>query len=146
MPAASQPYRLPAGGRTLPMAPANDCVVALRALGEDTRLRIVGLLIERPLDVTAISQRLGLTPYNASKHLRVLREAGLLEVVKDGRQRLYGRPDAITRQRADGQILDLGCCSFQFGNGNGAARSGGAGARQPQAKRRGAHKQHARRE
>lgn len=128
------------------MAPPNDCVVALRALGEDTRVRIVGLLMEHSLDVTEIAQRLGLTPYNASKHLRVLREAGLLEVVKDGRQRLYSLPGAIKRQAADGQVLDLGCCSFQFEDGNGTARSGGAGARQPQAKRRGAHKQHARRE
>jgi DNA-binding transcriptional ArsR family regulator len=142
---ASQPYRLPVGGRVLPMAPPNDCVVALRALGEDTRVRIVGLLMEHPLDVGAIAQRLDLTAYNASKHLRVLREAGLLEVVKDGRQRLYGLPGAITRQAAEGQVLDLGCCSFQFREGDDEAGSNGNGARQAKPQRRGAHKQHARR-
>lgn len=143
---ASQPYRLSVAGRALPMAPPNDCVVALRALGEDTRVRIVGLLMEHPLGVGAIAHRLDLTAYNASKHLRVLREAGLLEVVKDGRQRLYSLPDAIKRQAADGQVLDLGCCSFQFAEGNGeAARSNGGGARQAKPQRRGAHKQHARR-
>src|SRR5262245_16125458 len=120
-------YRLPTTGtdtgRPLPMVQSGDCVVALRALGEDTRVRIVGLLMERALDVTEIAQRLGVTAYNASKHLRGLREAGLLEVVKDGRQRLYSLPDTIKRQAADGRILDLGCCSFQFdenANGNGA--------------------------
>lgn len=143
---ASQPYRLPVGGRSLAMAPPNDCVVALRALGEETRVRIVGLLMDHPLDVGAIAQRLDLTAYNTSKHLRVLREAGLLEVVKEGRQRLYGLPDAIRREAAEGQVLDLGCCRFQFEEGGDvAAGSNGGGARQAKPQRRGAHKQHARR-
>jgi len=101
-------------GRTLPMVDGNDCVPALRALGEDTRVRIVGLLIDEPLDVNEISKRLGVSQYNVSKHLRILREAGLLEVEKSGRQRLYALPDAIRRQAKAGSVLDLGCCSFQF--------------------------------
>jgi DNA-binding transcriptional ArsR family regulator len=96
------------------MVQASDCVVALRALGEDTRVRIIALLMDRSRDVTEISTELGVSPYNVSKHLRVLREAGLLEVEKDGRQRLYALPDAIRRQAAAGKVLDLGCCSFQF--------------------------------
>jgi DNA-binding transcriptional ArsR family regulator len=135
------------------MARIGDCVVALRALGEDTRVRIVALLMEERLDVTEIAQRVGVTSYNASKHLRVLREAGLLEVEKDGRQRLYALPDAIRRQAAEGRVLDLGCCRFQFdGDGAGhrdatagAAHSNGGGPRQAKPQRRGAHKQHARR-
>jgi len=107
-------YRLPASRRTLPVAHSSDCVVALRALGEETRVRIVGLLMDRSRDVTDISTELGVSAYNVSKHLRVLREAGLLEVEKDGRQRLYALPDAIRRQAAAGKVLDLGCCSFQF--------------------------------
>ena len=90
-----------------------DCVTALRALGEETRVRIVSLLMEQPLDVGAISDALGVSPYNVSKHLRVLREAGLLEVEKEGRLRRYALPDAIKRDAAPGHVLDLGCCSFQ---------------------------------
>jgi DNA-binding transcriptional ArsR family regulator len=101
-------------GRALPMVHSNDCVPALRALGEDTRVRIVGLLIDSPLDVNEISKRLGVSQYNVSKHLRILREAGLLEVEKSGRQRLYALPDRIRRQAEAGSVLDLGCCSFQF--------------------------------
>ena len=96
------------------MVESNDCVPALRALGEDTRVRIVGLLIDQPLDVNEISKRLGVSQYNVSKHLRILREAGLLEVERSGRQRLYALPDAIRRQAKAGSVLDLGCCSFQF--------------------------------
>ncbi len=93
---------------------SHDCVTALRALGEETRVRIVALLMEQPMDVGAISDALGVSAYNVSKHLRVLREAGLLEVEKEGRLRRYALPEAIRREAAAGRVLDLGCCSFQF--------------------------------
>lgn len=101
--------------------PAHDCVTALRALAEETRVRIVALLIEQPMDVGAISGALDVSPYNVSKHLRVLREAGLLEVEKEGRLRRYALPEAIKREAAAGRVLDLGCCSFHFADGAGAA-------------------------
>src|SRR5215468_1871667 len=58
----------------------HDCVSALKALGEDNRVRIIGLLMDAPLGVCEIARRLGSTYYNVSKRLRILREAGLLEV------------------------------------------------------------------
>lgn len=109
-----QLYRLPPRDRTVPAAQGHDCVVALRALGEDTRVRIVGLLINVALDVGEISRRLGVSPYNVSKHLRILREAGLLDVKKHGRTRLYALPDTIRGRAAEDSVLDLGCCRFQF--------------------------------
>ena len=92
----------------------HDCVSALKALGEDNRVRIMGLLMDAPLGVCEIARRLGSTHYNVSKHLRILREAGLLEVEKSGRERLYVVPGKIRRSRAHLRVLDLGCCSFQF--------------------------------
>lgn len=92
----------------------HDCVSALKALGEDNRVRIIGLLMEAPLGVCEIARRLGSTEYNVSKHLRILREAGLLDVEKHGRERLYAVPKRIRRSRACARVLDLGCCSFQF--------------------------------
>ena len=77
-------------------------------------MRIVGLLIEAPLDVGEIARRVGVSQYNVSKHLRILREAGLLEVEKTGRRRLYALPDSIRRHAAESGVLDLGCCSFNF--------------------------------
>jgi DNA-binding transcriptional ArsR family regulator len=125
----SQPYRLPGQGRALPVVQqTNDCVTALRALGEETRVRIVGLLMERPMDVGAISTTLGVSPYNVSKHLRVLREAGLLAVEKEGRLRRYALPEAIRRDAAAGRVLDLGCCSFQFDEDGAALPGAKAGA------------------
>jgi DNA-binding transcriptional ArsR family regulator len=102
-------------GRMLPIVDAPDCVPALKAIGEETRVRIVELLLERPLGVDEIAEKLGVSQYNVSKHLRILREAGLLNVEKHGRRRLYALPDDIRRGNdARGHVLDLGCCSFQF--------------------------------
>lgn len=117
-----QLYQFRSRTRALPMAPGNDCVTALRALGEDTRVRIVELLIDSTLGVGEISRRLGVSQYNVSKHLRILRESGLLEVNKRGRQRLYALPDAIRRRAAEGHVLDLGCCSFQFESAAGSRK------------------------
>lgn len=92
-----------------------DCITALKALGEETRLRILRLLFKEPLSVNAISERLGVSQYNVSKHLRIMREAGLLEAQKKGKLRLHGVPrDLKSQVAANENVLDLGCCTFRF--------------------------------
>lgn len=92
-----------------------DCIAALKALGEETRLRILRLLFKERLSVNEISGRLETSQYNVSKHLRIMREAGLLEVEKQGKQRLYGVPSDLKRRvAANNNVLDLGCCTFRF--------------------------------
>ena len=118
---AVQLYRLPPHDRAQPSAD-HDCLVALRALGEDTRVRIIGLLIDAPLDVGEIARRVGVSQYNVSKHLRILREAGLLQVRKAGRRHLYAVPDAIRQRAAEQAVVDLGCCSFKFDQETVSAR------------------------
>ena len=94
---------------------AVDCMSVLKALGEMNRLRIMRLLMSRELDVNTIAERLGLTEYNVSKHLRILKEAGLLEMQKDGKQRLYGVVTHLKdKLAANGSVLELGCCTFRF--------------------------------
>jgi DNA-binding transcriptional ArsR family regulator len=61
----------------------------LSALAEPNRLQIVELLRRRPLAVGDIVERLGLRQPQVSKHLRVLSEAGLVEVEPVGQQRIY---------------------------------------------------------
>jgi DNA-binding transcriptional ArsR family regulator len=95
-------------------ADRHDCVVALKALGEETRVRIVGLLLDQPMEVGTIAKRLAVSQYNVSKHLRILREAGLLQAEKDGRRHLYALVDTVRSESAATGVLNLGCCSFQF--------------------------------
>ena len=92
-----------------------DCIAALKALGEETRLRILRLLFKESLSVNEISESLKVSQYNVSKHLRIMREAGLLETEKRGQQRLYSVASKLKRQAAaNNNILDLGCCTFRL--------------------------------
>jgi DNA-binding transcriptional ArsR family regulator len=92
-----------------------DCIAALKALGEQTRLRILRLLFKERLSVTEISARLNASQYNISKHLRIMREAGLLEIEKRGQQRLYTVASKLKSQMAtNNRTLDLGCCTFRL--------------------------------
>jgi DNA-binding transcriptional ArsR family regulator len=93
----------------------SSCIPALKALGEETRLRMLRLLFCGPLSVNEISDRLKVSQYNISKHLRVMREAGLLKSEKRGKLRFYGVSQNLRKQmpRGDG-VLDLGCCTFRL--------------------------------
>jgi ArsR family transcriptional regulator, arsenate/arsenite/antimonite-responsive transcriptional repressor len=55
-----------------------------KALGDDTRLRIVALLCHGELCVCHLQAALDLTQSNASRHLSVLRGAGIVEDRRDG--------------------------------------------------------------
>ncbi|MGH9627357.1 MAG: ArsR/SmtB family transcription factor [Bryobacteraceae bacterium] len=60
-----------------------------KALAEPSRLQIVELLASGPLPVGAVVARLGIRQPQASKHLRVLSEAGLVEVRPAAQRRIY---------------------------------------------------------
>lgn len=71
--------------------PADDLSTeTLSALAEPNRKRIVELLRDGPLTVGEIAERLGMRQPQASKHLKVLTEAGLLEMKPDANRRIYG--------------------------------------------------------
>jgi DNA-binding transcriptional ArsR family regulator len=62
---------------------------AFDVLAEPTRRRILDLLLERPRLVGELTDQLGLSQPATSKHLRVLREAGLVGVRPDAQRRWY---------------------------------------------------------
>ena len=59
------------------------------AIAEPRRRQIIDLLSRRSLAVGTIVLTLGLPQPAVSKHLSVLREAGIVYVSKQGRQRVY---------------------------------------------------------
>ena len=61
----------------------------LRALAEPNRFQIVELLREGPRPVGDMVDRLGLRQPQVSKHLRVLSNAGLVDVRVDAQRRIY---------------------------------------------------------
>jgi DNA-binding transcriptional ArsR family regulator len=58
-------------------------------LAEPTRRQILDLLLDRPRAVGELVEELQISQPGTSKHLRVLREAGLVTVDKQAQRRVY---------------------------------------------------------
>ncbi|GGL18206.1 putative transcriptional regulator, ArsR family protein [Sphaerisporangium melleum] len=71
------------------MARAATTTDAFNAVAEPRRREILDALIGGERTVTDLVEVLGLPQPLVSKHLRVLREVGLVDVREEGRQRVY---------------------------------------------------------
>jgi DNA-binding transcriptional ArsR family regulator len=65
------------------------------ALADDTRCRLVDLLREGPRPVHQLAAAFDITRPAISRHLRLLKDAGLVEEARRGRENVY----ALKRQR-----------------------------------------------
>jgi DNA-binding transcriptional ArsR family regulator len=65
-------------------------VAIFDVLTDGSRRRILDLLRERERSVGELVEALGMSQPGVSKHLRVLREAGLVKVRVDAQRRWYG--------------------------------------------------------
>lgn len=66
-----------------------ELLIALKALADESRLRIVWMLEERPLCVCEIQAVLGLAQSTASRHLQVLEDAGFVTSERIGPWKNY---------------------------------------------------------
>ncbi len=66
-----------------------DLVKAMKALSDETRVRILNLLLERECCVCEVMQVLDISQTRASRNLNVLYDAGFLKLRKDGLWSLY---------------------------------------------------------
>ena len=85
---------------TLSQAPTDAELVAkyFRALGDETRVRVLRLLDERgELTVGALVVELGLAQSKVSNHLACLRWCGFVDARRDGRHVLYSVADDRVR-------------------------------------------------
>lgn len=74
-------------------------VSALKAAGEQTRLRVLALLSEGELSVGEIAQALGQSQPRVSRHMKLLTEAGLVERAPEGAWVFYRLPRLQTTER-----------------------------------------------
>jgi len=72
-----------------PRIPSADLVRVLRALADDTRLRALRLIAERPRSTQELAPLVGITEAGLSKHRRQLAQAGVLTTRRDGYYVLY---------------------------------------------------------
>jgi DNA-binding transcriptional ArsR family regulator len=63
---------------------------AFDVVGEPARRALLDLLTDGPRPVGELAEQSGLSQPNTSRHLRIMREAGLVQSRAAGQQRLYG--------------------------------------------------------
>jgi len=77
----------------IPAELAELIAARLRVIGEPMRIRILDSLREQELTVTEITEQLGTSQQNASKHLGTLLRAGIVARRKDGNSSVYSIAD-----------------------------------------------------
>ncbi len=79
--------------RPIPLDLAEMIAARLRVIGDANRIRVLDLLRDGELSVTQITERLGTSQQNASKHLGVLMQAGIVARRKEGTTSFYSVSD-----------------------------------------------------
>jgi biotin operon repressor len=75
-----------------------DLIETYKALADETRLRILGLVAERPHTGWQLAEALRVSQPVVSHHVEKLKRAGLLREVREGKERVYGlNRDTLTR-------------------------------------------------
>ena len=87
----------------------------LKALADETRWKLVHELLADAATVNELTEKLGASQYNVSKHLLVLENAGIVEKERVGKNVCCKiAPDFRQQLSRNKNVLDLGCCSFRF--------------------------------
>lgn len=92
----------------------DECAAFLRALSDRVRLEIIALLFRKEWSVTDLAQRLGLSQPLASHHLAILRSVGIVTARREGRRIFYRLNPDFWQKLAQGEEIDLGCCTLRF--------------------------------
>jgi ArsR family transcriptional regulator, arsenate/arsenite/antimonite-responsive transcriptional repressor len=66
-----------------------DLMAVIKALADENRVRILMALGPKELCVCQVVELLGLAPSTVSKHIAILKHAGLVDSRKDGRWMFY---------------------------------------------------------
>ena len=80
-----------------------ETIRIFKALSDETRLRILNILLERECCVCEVMQALGISQTRASRNLAALYEAGFLKLTKDGAWSLY----SVDRDEMNEYLTDL---------------------------------------
>ena len=80
-----------------------ELIKAMKALSDETRIRILKVLLERECCVCEVMQALDISQTRASRNMSVLHDAGFLKLRKDGLWSLY----SIDREGMKEHLSDL---------------------------------------
>ena len=79
-------------------------ITVLKALSDETRFRLLDLLLARNLCGKALAQQLGVSHAAVSQHIKVLKEAGLVV----GEKRGYWMHYSVQQEALEGAVKELG--------------------------------------
>jgi len=103
---------------------ASDAAALMKTLGNEQRLLVLCNLLEQPMTVGELNQRMSLSQSALSQHLALLREAGLVETRREAQSIHYSLPPGpVTRVMA--LLQDIYCAP------DAPAVRTGAGRRRP---------------
>jgi ArsR family transcriptional regulator len=75
-----------------------DLIKAMKALSDETRLRIMNILLERECCVCEVMAVLGISQTRASRNLGLLQDAGFLKMRKIGQWALYSMDEPAMKE------------------------------------------------
>jgi len=94
---------------------SQECAKVLKALADNTRLRILEYLFNGESSVSEISESIGADFSQVSHHLGVLRNSGLVIDSKEGKFVMYRLHPVFYKQKDKRRkVLDFDCCSVEF--------------------------------
>ncbi len=92
-----------------------NCVTQLKVLADETRMMVLREIKDQGKTVSEINKKIKIDQSLLSHHLKILRDAGLVEVIRQGKFNLYKLSAEITSSAGSSkQTIDLGCCSLNF--------------------------------
>jgi ArsR family transcriptional regulator len=100
-------------------------LTTLKALADETRLNLIHLLLDQDLCGRALAQHLGISEAAVSQHVRVLKEAGLVE----GEKRGYWTHYSIEKNALEMAISELQRMTHQSATSKRSCHRGRAGIR-----------------
>lgn len=93
---------------------SDECAKILKALGDESRLKIFRLLLQGERSVSDIVRLLDLVQPQASHHLSILRSSGLVGTRREGNKIfnfIHPGKYHLTKKEMG---IQLGCCSINF--------------------------------
>ena len=103
-----------------------------RTLSHPARIAMLHLLADEPREVGRLATAVGISQPSASKHLAIMRAAGLVEAERDGRGAVYRLTDpgvigacdlmAQVMRRRLARLADLSAAIERTGNGSVTTR------------------------
>ncbi len=84
-------------------------------IGEQSRLQVLALLLQKPSFVEDIRKKLKVEETLLSKHLKALRDSGLVHVTRHGRRILYEINPSVRKDNSK-DYLCLDCCEIKLKN------------------------------